>query len=1068
MKGRKKIAIVLSIIILVGNLLFNPIEAKAESNIEPQMLNSETINDRMSVIEGERDVVEVESVCLDKTQASLNVGQNITLVATINPIVATNKEVAWSSSNTKIATVDNMGKVTAVGVGTATIIVATVNGGYKANCSVTVKKLPIPTSVKAASSSYKSIDVSWGVVTGASGYELYRATSSTGTYALIATTTEPSYNNTGLKTNSTYYYKNRAYTIGTVKMYSGFSTVVNSKTIPSVPASVKAVSSSYKSINTRWGAVTGASGYEVYRAISGSGTYTLITTTTATSYNNTGLKTNSTYYYKVRAYTKVGTVKVYSSFSTVVNSKPIPSAPISVKTVSSSYNSISVSWGAVTGASRYEVYRARSSTGTYALIATTTEPSYNNAGLTTNSTYYYKIRAYTTVGSIKIFSDFSIVVSSKPIPSAPTSVKAVSTSYNSINLSWGAVTGASEYEVYRATSSTGTYTLISTITATSYNNTELTTNSTYYYKSRAYTAVGNEKVYSGFSTVVSSKPIPVAPGAVKAVSSSYKSINLSWETVAGASGYEVYRATSSGGNYTLLTTTMATSYNNTGLKTNSIYYYKNRAYTTVGTVKMYSGFSKVVNAKTIPSVPASVNAVSSSYKSINISWGAVTGASVYEVYRATTSSGTYTLITTTTATSYNNTILTTNSTYYYKVRAYTTVGNVKVYSGFSTVVNSKPIPSVPASVESVSSSYNSISVSWGVVTGASGYEVYRGTSSTGTYALIATTTATSYNNAGLTTNSTYYYKIRAYKIVGSIKVFSDFSIAVNSKPIPSIPVSVKAVSASYDSVNISWGAVTGASRYEVYRTTSSTGTYTLITTITTTSYDDTGLITNNTYYYKVIACTLVGETSVYSGFSSEVSQIPMLAPTSVSLNKTSVTLGVGETTVLIATILPTNVPNKSIKWTSSNNTIAKVDSYGKVIAVGIGNAIITATTVDGNKTANCAITVHKNYKSEFQKLGFVFQSDTTALYTKNGMEVGLVKRDGFWQLATKKWGDSYESLFESSISVIWDKYIAWDNLIYIDYALEDYGSSFKSPYIQAFGKDGKLIVYIFETTKIKP
>ena len=700
MKGRKKIAIVLSIIILVGNLLFNPIEAKAESNIEPQMLNSENINDRMSVFEGERDVVEVESVCLDKTQASLNVGQNITLVATINPIVATNKEVAWSSSNTKIATVDNMGKVTAVGVGTATIMVATVNGGYKANCSVTVKKLPIPTSVKAASSSYKSIDVSWGVVTGASGYELYRATSSTGTYALIATTTEPSYNNTGLKTNSTYYYKNRAYTIGTVKMYSGFSTVVNSKTIPSVPASVKAVSSSYKSINTRWGAVTGASGYEVYRAISGSGTYTLITTTTATSYNNTGLKTNSTYYYKVRAYTKVGTVKVYSSFSTVVNSKPIPSAPISVKTVSSSYNSISVSWGAVTGASRYEVYRARSSTGTYALIATTTEPSYNNAGLTTNSTYYYKIRAYTTVGSIKIFSDFSIVVSSKPIPS--------------------------------------------------------------------------------------------------------------------------------------------------------------------------------------------------------------------------------------------------------------------------------------------------------------------------------------------------------------------------------IPVSVKAVSASYDSVNISWGAVTGASRYEVYRATSSTGTYTFITTITTTSYDDTGLITNNTYYYKVIACTLVGETSVYSGFSSEVSQIPMLAPTSVSLNKTSVILGVGETTVLIATILPTNVPNKSIKWTSSNNTIAKVDSYGKVIAVGIGNAIITATTVDGNKTANCAITVHKNYKSEFQKLGFVFQSDTTALYTKNGMEVGLVKRDGFWQLATKKWGDSYESLFESSISVIWDKYIAWDNLIYIDYALEDYGSSFKSPYIQAFGKDGKLIVYIFETTKIKP
>lgn len=142
---------------------------------------------------------------------------------------------------------------------------------------------------------------------------------------------------------------------------------------PTVPASVKTTSSSYNSINTSWGAVTGASGYEIYRATSSTGTYTLISTTTAISYNNTGLTTNSTYYYKVRAYRMVGTVKVYSSFSTVVSAKPIPSTPINLKAIRVSSTRIKLTWSGVSGATGYEIYRATSSIGTYSLIKTATE-----------------------------------------------------------------------------------------------------------------------------------------------------------------------------------------------------------------------------------------------------------------------------------------------------------------------------------------------------------------------------------------------------------------------------------------------------------------------------------------------------------------------------------------------------------------------------------------------------------------------------------------------------------------------------------------------------------------------
>ena len=81
--------------------------------------------------------VPVTGVSLDRTSASLNVGGTVTLTATVSPSDATNKDVTWSSSNPSVATVEN-GVVTAVGDGTATITVTTVDGSYTATCEVTV------------------------------------------------------------------------------------------------------------------------------------------------------------------------------------------------------------------------------------------------------------------------------------------------------------------------------------------------------------------------------------------------------------------------------------------------------------------------------------------------------------------------------------------------------------------------------------------------------------------------------------------------------------------------------------------------------------------------------------------------------------------------------------------------------------------------------------------------------------------------------------------------------------------------------------------------------------------
>lgn len=79
--------------------------------------------------------------------------------------------------------------------------------------------------------------------------------------------------------------------------------------------------------------------------------------------------------------------------------------------------------------------------------------------------------------------------------------------------------------------------------------------------------------------------------------------------------------------------------------------------------------------------------------------------------------------------------------------------------------------------------------------------------------------------------------------------------------------------------------------------------------------------------------------------------------TGVTLNKTSMSLKKNETETLVATINPANASNKLVSWSSSNLSVATVDSDGMVTGIGNGTAVITVTTADGSKTATCSVTV---------------------------------------------------------------------------------------------------------------
>lgn len=179
--------------------------------------------------------------------------------------------------------------------------------------------------------------------------------------------------------------------------------------------------------------------------------------------------------------------------------------------------------------------------------------------------------------------------------------KVSSTGYNKLKISWSAAEHADGYNVYRAASAKGNYKLMKTIgsgTTLSYTDGNLITGKTYYYKIRPFQMIDGTRKYGTYSSYKSGKPVPAVPSLT--VKAGNQQVALKWKKVAGASGYQVYRANSKSGKYTLAATIKkgsSVSYTNKNLKAEKTYYYKVRAYRTVNNKKVYGSYSAVKVAK---------------------------------------------------------------------------------------------------------------------------------------------------------------------------------------------------------------------------------------------------------------------------------------------------------------------------------------------------------------------------------------------------------------------------------------------------------------------------------------
>jgi trimeric autotransporter adhesin len=244
-----------------------------------------------------------------------------------------------------------------------------------------------------------------------------------------------------------------------------------------------------------------------------------------------------------------------------------------------------------------------------------------------------------------------------------------------------------------------------------------------------------------------------------------------------------------------------------------------------------------------------------------VSWTAV-GSSVYDLFRneAGCNAGFTKIASATSATSLSDTNVANGLTYYYQVTSFPS-GNEACASLPSTCISVTPSggtctpPAAPTGVTTSGTGTTTTTVSWTASSGATSYTIFRATTSGGPYTQVGTSTTTSFADSGLACGTSYFYVVTASNGTcssGNSAQATATTSTCSCTP-PAAPTGVATSAITQTSDTVSWTASSGATSYKVFRATTSGGPYTQVGTSTTTSFADSGLTCNTSYFYVVTA-----------------------------------------------------------------------------------------------------------------------------------------------------------------------------------------------------------------------
>jgi hypothetical protein len=174
---------------------------------------------------------------------------------------------------------------------------------------------------------------------------------------------------------------------------------------PGPSVRVEAVSGT--ALKIAWGAVPGAAGYEVWRGLSRAGAYSLVKYVASASLVNTYLKSGTLYFYKVRSVHMADGKKVVSgAFGPPACGVPLGRAAI-LSVAPAGKGRVTIRWGTVPGATRYEIGVSAAPGGVYRVAGTSAALSLTLAGLTPGASLYVRVRAYRRVSTTNYYGAYS-------------------------------------------------------------------------------------------------------------------------------------------------------------------------------------------------------------------------------------------------------------------------------------------------------------------------------------------------------------------------------------------------------------------------------------------------------------------------------------------------------------------------------------------------------------------------------------------------------------------------------------------------------------------------------------
>jgi fibronectin type 3 domain-containing protein len=552
-----------------------------------------------------------------------------------------------------------------------------------------------------------------------------------------------------------------------------------------------------------------------------------------------------------------------------------PAAPSAVLTSALSSTSIRVTWASVDAASFYHVFRSVTQSGAYTRIETVFGTNYNDTGLTSATTYYYRISGENDCGEGEKSNYASETTVDCPAPGVPTP-RAEPLSSTSIRVSWDSIPNASSYTVYRSVARDGAYSdSIANTAGRSFTHTGLSPSQTYYYKVAAINSCGKSGQSSYTSATTEACPKPVAPTNLSTVRKSSSSIEISWDEVSTAVNYKIYRSATSTGTYAHIGTTNgkgSVTFTDTELGSATTYYYKVAAESDCEESAMSNYAFASTECDIIPPAPSSVTAEALSSTEITISWSSVSGANTYIIYYATDGvNGNYRRLTSVLNSYSSRTITSFNpaTTYYFRVASANNCDEESAkstsYASATTDGCDLPIPPSPTGLFASPLSSKSVEIEWDEVSGASQYIVFRGTERGSTFWSIGRTRNTFFTDTTASPSMTYYYSVISENACGGQQDHLGDVVEATTLCESPVPTNVAAAPRSSSSLEVTWDEVSGAASYSVYRASSATGVYMLLGKTATNMYTDTGLASLTTYFYKITAKTEVCDDSRLSG-----------------------------------------------------------------------------------------------------------------------------------------------------------------------------------------------------------